>query len=149
MALAHPLHLIKSRSRNKRRDLWDGWCVSSGRPWSWSVYAIYYHIHNMYYSCILSNWNKLFLKGIYVYQGLVWPWRCVGWYDTVILSCLVSNVYFSCIVKDSQYHIIWILVQSDVVHWSAAPQHSIYDWFWGVRCSGVECHYVLLLLIPL
>ena len=32
MALAHPLHPIRSRSRNKRRNLWVGWCVSSWRP---------------------------------------------------------------------------------------------------------------------
>ena len=28
----------------------------------------------------------------------------VGWYDTVILSCLISNVYCNCIVQDSQHH---------------------------------------------
>ena len=26
---------IESRSRNKRRNLWVGWCVSSWRPWFW------------------------------------------------------------------------------------------------------------------
>ena len=34
-------------------------------------------------------------------QELVWLWRCVGWYDTVILSCLVWNVYFNRIVQNS------------------------------------------------
>ena len=42
MALAHPLHPIKSRSMNKRRNLWVEWCVSSWRPWFWPVYSIYY-----------------------------------------------------------------------------------------------------------
>ena len=36
MALAHPLHPIDNRSRNKRRNLWIGcvssWCVSSWWP---------------------------------------------------------------------------------------------------------------------
>ena len=32
MALAHPLHPIDNRSRNKRRKLWVGWCVSSWWP---------------------------------------------------------------------------------------------------------------------
>ena len=32
MALAHPLLPINSRSRNKRRNLWVGWCVSSWWP---------------------------------------------------------------------------------------------------------------------
>ena len=30
--------------------------------------------------------------------------RCVGWYGIIILSCMVSNVYFSCTVQDSMYH---------------------------------------------
>ena len=64
MALAHPLHPIKSRSRNKRRNLWVGLCVSCWRPWFWSVYSIYY-IKTVNYSCILSNWNKLFLRDIH------------------------------------------------------------------------------------
>ena len=29
IALAHPLHPIDNRSRNRRRNLWVGWCVSS------------------------------------------------------------------------------------------------------------------------
>ena len=29
MALAHPLHSIDNRLRNRRRNLWVGWCVSS------------------------------------------------------------------------------------------------------------------------
>ena len=32
MALAHPLHPIDNRSRNKRRNLWVEWCVSSLVP---------------------------------------------------------------------------------------------------------------------
>ena len=39
----------------------------------------------------------------YTCQELVWLWRCVGWYDTVFLSCLVWNVYFNGIVQNSLY----------------------------------------------
>ena len=45
-----------------RRILWDGWHVSAWRPWSQSIYSIYYYIHTIYQTCILSNWNKLFLR---------------------------------------------------------------------------------------
>ena len=34
-------------------------------------------------------------------QGLVWPWRCVGWYNASFLSDLVLDVYFNCGVQDS------------------------------------------------
>ena len=40
---------------------------------------------------------------VYTYKESVWPWQCDGWHDTVIISCLVSNVYFSFIVEDSPY----------------------------------------------
>ena len=38
MALTHPFNPIDNRSRNKRRNLWVGRCVSSWWPWfpSWS-----------------------------------------------------------------------------------------------------------------
>ena len=103
MALAHHLHYIRKMSRNKRRNMWVGWCVSSWGPWLWSIYSIYYHIHTMYYSYILNNWNKLILRDIYAYQELVRPWLCVGLCN-IILSCLVSNINFNCIVHDSLYH---------------------------------------------
>ena len=55
MVLAHPLHHNRSRLRNKHPNLWVGWCASSWQPCFWSVYLIYYYIHTMYYSCILSE----------------------------------------------------------------------------------------------
>ena len=42
MALAHPPNAIKSRSGNKRRNLWVGWYISSRRRWFWPMYSIYY-----------------------------------------------------------------------------------------------------------
>ena len=101
MALAHPLHPITSRSRNKRRNLWVGWCVSSWRPWFWPVHSIYY-IHIIHYSCHLSN-KKAFSKS-QTNQKLAWPCWCVGWYDTFVISSLASNVQFNCIVQNSLYH---------------------------------------------
>ena len=50
MALVHPPHPIKSRSRNKRRNLWVGRWVSSSLRWFWPVYSTYY-IHAIHYSC--------------------------------------------------------------------------------------------------
>ena len=64
MTLVHPP--IRSRSKNKRRNLWVGWCVSFWWPWFWPVYPIYYYTHTMYHSCILSDWNRLFLRHIYI-----------------------------------------------------------------------------------
>ena len=64
MALAHPLHPITNRSRDKRRNLWLGWCVYSWRPWFWSVYSVY-HIHTIF-SCTLSIQNNLFLIDAYI-----------------------------------------------------------------------------------
>ena len=38
-----------------------------------------------------------------------------------------------------------------IIHLFRIPMLSICfkDWFWGVHCSGVRCHYVFILSIPL
>ena len=60
MALAHPLHPTVNRSRNRRRNLWVGWCVS---PWwplfpSRSSVSIYMHIYIYIYiyNPLYTNW---------------------------------------------------------------------------------------------
>ena len=54
-SLAHPLHPIDNRSRNKRRNLWVGWCVSSWWPWfpsrSSVLIYIYIYMHSLYEFC--------------------------------------------------------------------------------------------------
>ena len=63
------------------------------------------------------------------------PWRRIRWYDNVILSCLVSNIYVNCIVQDYDMGTIWHCALV-----SCTPSQSISPPFWGV---GV---FVLLLL---
>ena len=94
MVLAHPLHPIRSRSRNKHRNLWFGWCVSSWWHRFYFVYSIYYHVHSMYYCCILNNWNKSFL------------------------------IYFNCIVQDSLYHNMYIGTMWHCAIVSCTPSQS-------------------------
>ena len=134
MALAYPLYPTRNRSRNKRRNTWVGLCVPSWWPWFWSVNSIYHFIHitHIYYKCILSNWNKLFLRHIYTYHELVWPWQCVEWNDIIILSFVYHNMNI-----DTMWHCAFVICIHQIV----------YDCFWGVRCSGVEGDYVFLLLI--
>ena len=85
MVLAQPLHPIKSRSRNKRR-----WMVCVLLT---TLARILYYIHTIRYSCNFSNWNKLFLRGIYTksWSGLarvlddlillLFPvWFFISWY---------------------------------------------------------------------
>ena len=54
----------------------------------------------------------------------MWPWWCVGLYDTVILSCLVSKVYFNCIVHDILYHNMDIGTMWHCALVSRTPQQS-------------------------
>ena len=64
------------------------------------------------------------------------------WY--LILSCLVSIVLLSCICDSRCYEMdigtLW--------HGALVSCISSQNWFWSVHCSGVECHYVFLLVIP-
>ena len=59
MALAHPLHPIDNRSRNKRRNLWVGRCVSSWWPWFPSRSSVFIYIYMYIYTYIYVH--------IYVY----------------------------------------------------------------------------------
>ena len=70
MALAHPLHPIYSRSREKRWNLWDGRCVSS---W-WHLWPLFSSrtsvlIYIYRYVCILMR--VLVVGRIYTYTGSV------------------------------------------------------------------------------
>ena len=139
MALAHPLHPIKSRSRNKRRNLWVGWCVSSWRPWFWPVQSIYY-IHITHYSRILTI-KILFLRDIHTKS---W-YGHAGVMDDLIL--LGFRCAFSCRFQYCLCHGMDIGT-CDIVHWSAAPHDCIANrtGFWCALC--VECHQVLRSLFP-
>ena len=125
MVLAHPLHLIKITSMNKRRNLWIGWCVSSWRPWFWPVHSISY-IHTTRYIRILTNKDILFLKDIHT----------KSWYDHAgVLDDLILSGFrcaFSCMFQYSLWHGVDICT-CDTVHWSAAPHNRIANrtaFFW-------------------
>ena len=73
MTLAHPLHPIDNRSRNRRRNLWVGWCVSSWWPLfpSGSSVLIYMYIYALLYefcflwftNCVLLSDDKSLIPG--------------------------------------------------------------------------------------
>ena len=146
MALAHPLHPIKSRSGNKRRNLRVRWCVSSCWPWSWPMHSIYY-IHTTHYSRILTNQNKLFLRDIHTKSG----YGHAAVLDDLLLCGF--RCAFSCMVQYFLWHDMDIGIY-DIVHRSTAPHnHIAYRTGFGVcvvlvlnaiRCS---CHYFLYIIL--
>ena len=121
MTLAHPLHAIDNRSRNKRRNLWVGWCVSSWWPWfpyrcSVLIY-IYIYIYSLYEFCyrtficiqrechsVLAKLHPITFYGI-VFLGsarflgwmppfFLWFTNCVLLFDkSLILGCLWPLVF--------------------------------------------------------
>ena len=66
MALVHPLHPVDKRSRNRRRNLWVGLCVSSWWPLfsSGSSVLIYIYI----YICIHFLYEFCYRTYIYIQQ---------------------------------------------------------------------------------
>ena len=109
MGLAHPLHPIDNRSRNKRRNLWVGWCVSSWWPWfpsriSVLIYMyiyIYMYVHSLYEFCYRSyiQWEchsvLAKLHPITFYRGVRGSWaECHFLFSLVlILGCLWLSVF--------------------------------------------------------
>ena len=69
MALAHPLHPIDNRSRNRRRNLWVGWCVSSWWPLfpsrsSVLIYALLYEFCILWFTnCVLLSGDNSLISG--------------------------------------------------------------------------------------
>ena len=70
MKLAHPLHPIDNRSRNKRRNLWVGWCVSSWWPWfpSRSSVLMYIYICIPYMISVIGR--RVRVRVIYIYMDV-------------------------------------------------------------------------------
>ena len=63
------------------------------------------------------------------------PWRCVGWYDIVILSWLVSVVYFNYIVHDSihygyRYHMTLCIGQLHPIMVYRTVLGCVLLWYW-------------------
>ena len=52
----HPLHHIDNRSRNRRRNLWVVWCVSSWWPLFQSRSSVLIYIHRKYIHICSSIW---------------------------------------------------------------------------------------------
>ena len=101
MALAHPLHPIDNRSRNKRRNLWVGRCVSSWWPWfpsrdSVLIYMyIYICVHSLYEFCYRSYIQRechsvlAKLHPITFYRGMRGSWsECHFVFSLVYQLCL-------------------------------------------------------------
>ena len=118
MALAHPLHPIDNRSRNKRRNLWVG-RVSSWWPWfpsrSSVLIYIYMYVHSLYEFCyrsyiqrecysVLAKLHPItfyrIISGECAVPGLnatfcfLWFTNCVLRFDkSLILGCLWHLVF--------------------------------------------------------
>ena len=74
MALAHPLHPIDNRSRNRRRNLWVGWCVSSWWP--------------------LFPPISFVLRNIYICSSI---WVLFLWFNNFVLLSDVNNLIPGCL----------------------------------------------------
>ena len=76
------LYPIRSRSKNKRWNLWVGWCASSWRPRFWSVHSInYLYTYHVSYLRSKKFKYKLFRRDIYLpIVGVVMPVCWMIWY---------------------------------------------------------------------
>ena len=100
MALAHPLHPINDRSRNKRRNLWVGWCVSSWWPMFSSRSSVSLYIY--LYVCIIytgSGYSFLWFQPFVSYSmvirsilGCLWP--LVSVLDYILTLGILRSVIF-------------------------------------------------------
>ena len=78
MALAHPLHPIDSRSRNRHQNLWVGWCVSSWWPLFPSRSSVLIYIYIYIHLYIYSLYTNSVIGRIYTYNrsAVQYWWSC-------------------------------------------------------------------------
>ena len=123
MALAHPLHPIDNRSRNRRRNLWVGWCVSSWWPlFSLYIYALLYEFCFLWFTnCVLLSddnslipgclWllpfvlNKTLILGIWWstilhLPGCFWPWT---FFQNIGFNMVPSDPFMSLLATQLGY----------------------------------------------
>ena len=68
--------------------------------------------------------SSFFVFWLWLWVTRCYCW-CIGWFDTVIVSCLVSSVHFSCIVQYSLYHNMAIGTMCHCALVSSTPSQSI------------------------
>ena len=101
MALAHPLHPIDNRSRNRRRNLWVRWCVSSWWPLFPSRGSVLILICILYMSTVSA---LVKLHPITFYRTVILgSARFLGWkplfvsFDLPIVPCsLINSLILGC-----------------------------------------------------
>ena len=104
MALAHPLHLIDNRSRNKRRNLWVGRCVSSWWPWfpsrSSVLIYMYIYIYIYIYICMYiphtsSIIGRIYNGSVIQYWRSCTPSRSIGECAVPGLNAILCFLWFT------------------------------------------------------
>ena len=144
MALAHPLHPIKRRSRNKRRktcgldDVFLPDDLGSGPCTPFIIYIP--HIIAAFLVIKISSFWDTCIPKVGVAMLVYWMvWYCY---------CFLSSVHFSCIVQYSQYHNMGV---GTMWHWilvSSTPSQSIGLFFWVcvvlvLSITMCSCYYFL------
>ena len=117
MALAHPLHPIDNRSRNKRRNLWVGRCVSSWWPWfpSRSSVLIYVYMYIcMYIPYTSSVIGRIYNGSVIQYWRSCTPSRSIGECAVPGLNATFCFLWFTkCVLlfdKNLILGCLWLLV---------------------------------------
>ena len=117
MALAHPLHPIDNRSRNKRRNLWVGRWVSFWWPWfpSRSSVLIYMYIHIcMYIPYTSSVIGRIYNGSVIQYWRSCTPSRSIGECAVPGLNATFCFLWFTnCVLlfdKNLILGCLWLLV---------------------------------------
>ena len=117
MALVHPLHPIDNRSRNKRRNLWVGWCVSSWWPSVLIYMCIYIYIYiyiYMYIPYMSSVIGRIFHGSVIQYWRSCTPSRSIGECAVPGLNGTFCFLWFTnCVLLFDKNRILgclWLLV---------------------------------------
>ena len=94
--MAHPLHPIDNRSRNKRRNLWVGRCVSSWWPWfpsrNYVLIYMYIYVYIPYTSSVIG---RIYNGSVIQYWRSCTPSRSIGECAVPDLNAILCFLWFT------------------------------------------------------
>ena len=128
MALAHPLHPIDNKSRNRRRQLWVGWSVSSWWPFfpsrsSVSI-SIYIFCFLCFINCVLLSDDTSLTPG------------CLWLLAFVLYNTLILGIWCFTILHHSRAVTVTPLLL--LLLW-APPPAATEGVLWADSCCTVPC----------
>ena len=134
MALAHPLHPIDNRSRNRRRNLWVGWCVAS---W-WPLLYVYIYIYMQYMQFLYEFYFLWFTDCVLLFDDNSLIPGCLRLLAFVLNNTLILSIWCSTNPDLPGRFFLVLLSEYRIQHSAIGPLFVTSSYSTWIFCRGVS-----------